>query len=65
MTATAIVLTRIARSDESNNEAFRFSALQEYALRHPKAGLIQSVLALKTGETFIDLPFIHNKNNHH
>ncbi|MBD2784166.1 antirestriction protein [Xenorhabdus sp. DI] len=40
-TATAIVLTRIARPDESNNEAFRFRALREYALRHPEAGLIR------------------------
>ncbi|MCG3471138.1 antirestriction protein [Xenorhabdus bovienii] len=31
------MLTRIARPDESNNEAFRFSSLREYALSHPEA----------------------------
>ncbi|MCG3460809.1 hypothetical protein L7G72_02845 [Xenorhabdus bovienii] len=33
------MLTRIARLDESNNEAFRFSTLREYALGHQEAGL--------------------------
>ncbi|PHM30275.1 antirestriction protein [Xenorhabdus innexi] len=53
LAVTALLFVHIAGLTESDEMAYRFCALEEYAQQHPESGLITTVMTLRPGEAVI------------
>ncbi|MBE8598239.1 antirestriction protein [Xenorhabdus sp. BG5] len=65
LAVTTAVFARIAVLDESNEDAYRFSELREYARQHPETELIRAVLDLSTPDKVLSPSLIRSVNNNH
>ncbi|MEQ1964295.1 antirestriction protein [Xenorhabdus khoisanae] len=66
LAVTTAVFARIAVLDESDEDAYRFGELREYARQHPETELIRTVLDLSTPDKVLSPSLIRsvNNNNH-
>ncbi|PHM72073.1 antirestriction protein [Xenorhabdus sp. KJ12.1] len=65
LAVTTAVFARISVLDESNEDAYRFGELHEYARQHPEAELIRTVLDLSTPDKVLSPSLIRRINNNH